>query len=80
MTAATVDPDEPRPSLTVSEAAELLGVSRWLVLQQVNAGTLPHRRLGRRILLSRRQVLTWLDNPPAHSQHPGSATAGPRPD
>ena len=62
MTAATVDPDQPRPILTVSEAAQLLGVSRWLVLQQVNAGALPHRRLGRRILLSRRQVLAWIDN------------------
>ena len=65
MTAATVDLDQPRPTLSVTEAAELLGVSRWLVLQQVNNGALPHRRLGRRILLSRRQVLAWIDDAPA---------------
>ena len=52
---------EPRPTLNVAEAAELLGVSSWLVLQQVAQGNLPHKRFGRRILIPRARFLAWLD-------------------
>jgi len=48
-------------ALSVAEAAELLGVSEWLVLQQIRRGLLPHRRVGRRIVLSRARLLAWLD-------------------
>jgi excisionase family DNA binding protein len=48
--------------LSVAEAAELLGVSEWLVLQQIRRGELPHKRCGRRIVLSRERLLTWLDD------------------
>lgn len=58
-------PDGPRaaerPTLTLGEAAQLLGVSPWLVQQQVAQGVLPCVRLGRRILISRSRLLTWLD-------------------
>ena len=54
-------PIEQGPTLTVAEAAQLLGVSTWLVQQQVARGTLPSVRLGRRILISRARLLTWLD-------------------
>ena len=57
---ATQSP-EPRPTLNVAEAAELLGVSSWLVLQQVAQGNLPHKRFGRRILIPRARFLAWLD-------------------
>ena len=65
MTEAFASPSEPvgdaRLVLSVSEAAELLGISQWLLLQQIRRGALPHRRCGRRILLSRATLLAWLD-------------------
>lgn len=59
---ANETPDDPRPVLSVSEAAELLGVSEWLVLQQIRLGTLPHKRCGRRIVLSRQRLMAWLND------------------
>jgi excisionase family DNA binding protein len=55
------DIPEPRPTLSVSEAADLLGISQWLLLQQIRRGQIPHKRCGRRILLSRMRLLAWLD-------------------
>lgn len=51
----------PRTTLTVAEAATLLGVSRWLVQQQIACGGLPSVRLGRRILIPRARLLAWLE-------------------
>jgi excisionase family DNA binding protein len=51
-----------RPVLSVAEAAALLGVSEWLVLQQIRRGELPHKRCGRRIVLSRDRLLAWLND------------------
>ena len=59
-TAAAQAP-ELRATLTVAEAAELLGVSPWLVQRQVASGVLPAARLGRRIVISRSRLLAWLD-------------------
>jgi excisionase family DNA binding protein len=56
---ATVSGQEPTV-LSVAETAALLGVSEWLVLQQVRLGTLPHKRCGRRIVFSRERLLAWL--------------------
>jgi excisionase family DNA binding protein len=42
-----------RPTLTVRETADLLGISRWLVQQAVRRGELPVVRIGRRILIPR---------------------------
>ncbi len=64
--ALPVVPAEPQPAgprLSVAQTAELLGVSRWLVQQAVRDGSLPHVRLGRRILIPRARVLAWLDGP-----------------
>ena len=52
----------PRPTMDVAEAALLLGVSPWLVLQQIAKGNLPHKRFGRRILIPRRAFLAWLED------------------
>lgn len=52
-------PDE-RPTLTVEETAEILGLSRWHVYEQVKKGALPSLHLGRRVLIPTgrlRQVL-----------------------
>jgi excisionase family DNA binding protein len=49
-----------RTTLTVAETAELLGISRWLVQQAVRNGSLPSRRVGRRILIPRIRLDAWL--------------------
>jgi excisionase family DNA binding protein len=51
-----------KPVLSVAEAAELLGVSEWLVLQQIQKGELPHKRCGRRIVLSRDRLMAWIND------------------
>lgn len=56
---ATAGTDEPAV-LSVAETAALLGVSEWLVLQQVRLGALPHKRCGRRIVFSRERLIAWL--------------------
>ena len=50
-----------RPTLSVAETAELLGISRWLVQQAVRDGSLPSLRVGRRILIPRARLQAWLD-------------------
>ena len=56
-----------RPTLSVAETADLLGISRWLVQQAVHDGSLPSVRVGRRILIPRARLLAWLDGPPAEA-------------
>ena len=46
--------------LSVEETAQLLGISRWLLLQEVKRGSVPHKRVGRRIVFSRERLLQWL--------------------
>ena len=60
----TISRTDPRPTLTVAEAAELLGASRWLVQQQVSRGALPAVRLGRRIHIPRARLMAWLEDQP----------------
>lgn len=58
-----------RLTVTVTEAAEILGVSRTSAYELVRAGTLPSVRLGRRILIRRTTVEelvgSVLPNPPS---------------
>ena len=56
----TSAPTGTRPTMDVTEAAALLGVSPWLVLQQIAKGNLP--RFGRRIIIPRAAFLTWLEH------------------
>ena len=46
----------PDPWCSVDEAARLLGVSERTVRRAVQRGELPHRRVGRRLLIARRAV------------------------
>jgi excisionase family DNA binding protein len=50
-----------KPVLCVEEAAELLGVSRWLLLQEIKRGHIPHKRIGRRLVFSRQRLLEWME-------------------
>jgi excisionase family DNA binding protein len=61
--------------LSVAEAAELLGVSEWLVLQQIQKGELPHKRCGRRMAQRRHRTDGRAD--PGGPRH---AARNPRPD
>ena len=50
-----------RNTFTVPEAAEILGISRWLAYESVKKGELPAIRIGRRCLISRRTLEKMLD-------------------
>lgn len=56
-------PDGPalNPVLTVDEAAVYLRISRSLAFAALRDGTLPSLRIGRRILVPRRQLDALLD-------------------
>ena len=51
----------PSPVLTVDEAASYLRISRGLAFAAVRDGSLPSVRIGRRILVPRRQLEALLD-------------------
>jgi excisionase family DNA binding protein len=48
-------------AISADEAATILGVSRWSLYAAANRHEVPHRRLGRRMLFSRRALLLWLE-------------------
>ncbi len=57
---------EPQPQvkngdiLDVDEAAVLLKVSKKTIYNRVKAGTLPHARVGRKLLFSRQKLNQWV--------------------
>lgn len=53
--------DEPKEILNVEEAAALLGIHPKTVCEYAGRGTIPHRRLGRRLLFSRRAIIAWVE-------------------
>jgi excisionase family DNA binding protein len=65
-----VEPDATEPAttprrgdpdiLTVDEAADFLGLNRHTLYNAIACQTVPHRRIGRRILLYRPALLDWL--------------------
>lgn len=52
-----------KATLTVHEAAALLGIGRGLAYEQVLAGRIPSIRLGRRILVPRAALEAMLAKP-----------------
>lgn len=74
LTTGSPKPHSERMTVTVKEAANLLGVSRSLAYELVAAGTLPSLRLGRRIVVPRAVLLRMLD-----SERSGETTAAPTP-
>ncbi|MGA3220088.1 MAG: helix-turn-helix domain-containing protein [Acidimicrobiales bacterium] len=52
----------------VTEAAELLGISRGLAYELARSGQLPSLRLGRRLVVPRAALLSWLER----AARPGS--------
>ena len=60
--------DSGRATVTMQEAAQLLGVDARTVSGAVRAGEIPAIRVGRRVLIPRHRFIAYLD---------GADTAGP---
>jgi excisionase family DNA binding protein len=56
--------DDDRLTYTLAEAAQQLGISRWLAYEAAHRGELPVCRIGRRILVPRAALLRLLDQQP----------------
>ena len=54
--ATTTEPE----CMRAEQLAKFLGVNRKTVYAYAMRGLIPHRRLGRRIVFSRSQVVSWL--------------------
>jgi len=52
-----------RATMSVEEAAAILGISRNSAFRAVKAGDLPSIRIGRRVLVPRNRLLRLLDEP-----------------
>jgi len=50
----------PSDAMSPAEAAERLGISLNTVYRHIRNGRLPARRLGRRLLIGRRELRRWL--------------------
>ena len=57
-----------KETLTVKEAAKVLGIGRSLAYRLANDGTMPTLRLGRRILIPRQALAQLLDAQTAESK------------
>jgi excisionase family DNA binding protein len=55
-------PDHPvsHECMGAEQLARFLGVNRKTVYEYAARNVIPHRRLGRRIIFSREQVVSWL--------------------
>jgi excisionase family DNA binding protein len=53
-------PTSVREVLNVVDAAAFLGLNRNTVRDFANNGTIPHRRVGKRLLFSRTALVRWL--------------------
>lgn len=53
-----------RATITVSEAAELIGVGRSAAYEAARRGQLPTRRVGRKLLVPVPALLDWLSRNP----------------
>jgi excisionase family DNA binding protein len=62
--AATPSHDDGRLTYTLTEAAQQLGISRWLAYEAAHRGELPVCRIGRRMLVPRAALLRLLDEQP----------------
>jgi excisionase family DNA binding protein len=63
----TLDEVAKQATITVEEAAVLLGLGRSAAYEAVRRGDLPSRRLGRRIVIPVPALLNWLGVPEASS-------------
>ncbi|WP_017756788.1 excisionase family DNA-binding protein [Calidifontibacillus oryziterrae] len=50
-----------RKTMTAKEAANLLGVSYWLLLEMAKKGQIPNIRAGKRVLFRLESLEEWMD-------------------
>lgn len=55
-----VTPPVPAEVMSADETAAFLGVDRNTVYDAAGRGEIPHRRIGKRLLFSRAQLVSWL--------------------
>ena len=48
-------------TLSVQEAAELIGVSKPTMLNLLHAGEITHKRIGKKIIISYQAVVDWIN-------------------
>jgi excisionase family DNA binding protein len=54
-----------KPTMSIQEVADFLGISVSHVYEMLCQGQIPHRKLGKKYIISRKQVNDWLNNAPA---------------
>jgi excisionase family DNA binding protein len=59
-TTFSLDQLEGRVTITIEQAAQVLGLGRTAAYEAARRGELPTRRLGRRLLVPVPALLTWL--------------------
>ena len=59
-----------RATITVEEAAQVIGIGRTAAYEAVRRGELPVRRLGRRLVVPVPALLVWLGATPAPTNEP----------
>jgi excisionase family DNA binding protein len=59
-TTLSLDELEGRVTITIEQAAQVLGLGRTAAYDAARRGELPTRRLGRRLLVPVPALLTWL--------------------
>jgi len=62
---------EGRLVVTITETAELLGISHGLAYELARAGHLPSLRLGRRLVVPRVALMAWLERTARAESPPG---------
>ena len=67
----SANPTIDRECMCADELARFLGVNRKTVYAYASRGVIPHRRLGRRMVFARSQVVAWLGQ-----CNPGSVRTG----
>jgi excisionase family DNA binding protein len=58
---------EERLTLTINEAAKALGVGRHTLYEAVRAGKVPTIRMGRRVVIPKYALLTFMGVPQSHA-------------
>jgi len=57
--------NESKATLSVKDLADMLGIAENSAYEYLYQGLIPARRLGKRWIISREQILDWLNNAPA---------------
>ena len=72
-------PDGRSLTLTIPQAAELLGISKSMAYEAARCGELPIIRLGSHVLVSRRRLEEMIDGPRATEHSPVDEAPPPPP-